>query len=49
MSRRKLAGAAMALALIMAAPMTNASAQSKGKVLVVMSSAHELDLRDGKK
>jgi putative intracellular protease/amidase len=26
-----------------------ASAQSKGKVLVVMSSAHELDLRDGKK
>jgi putative intracellular protease/amidase len=29
--------------------MTNASAQSKGKVLVVMSSAHELDLRDGKK
>jgi len=28
--------------------MTNVSAQSKGKVLVVMSSAHELDLRDGK-
>jgi len=32
----------------MVSPIT-ASAQSKGKVLVVMSSAHELDLRDGKK
>jgi putative intracellular protease/amidase len=29
--------------------MTNASAQTKGRVLVVMSSAHQLDLRDGKK
>jgi len=32
----------------MVATITNVSAQSKGKVLVVMSSAHELDLRDGK-
>ena len=46
MSLRKLGGAALALALIMVAPMTT-SAQSKGKVLVVMSRAHELDLRDG--
>jgi putative intracellular protease/amidase len=49
MSLRKLGGAALAFALAMVTPMTNASAQSKGKVLVVMSSAHELDLRDGKK
>ncbi|MGM5058378.1 type 1 glutamine amidotransferase domain-containing protein [Rhizobium sp. 814_E9_N1_1] len=38
-------GLAMGLALV--AP-TGASAQSKGKVLVVMSSAHQLELRDGK-
>jgi len=43
---RKLGGA-LALALTMVAPMT-ASAQSKGKVLVVMSSANALDLKDGK-
>jgi putative intracellular protease/amidase len=40
-------GSALALALAMVTPMT-ASAQSKGKVLVVMSSAHTLDLKDGK-
>jgi putative intracellular protease/amidase len=40
-------GGALALALAMVTPMT-ASAQSKGKVLVVMSSAHALDLKDGK-
>ncbi|WEA60413.1 type 1 glutamine amidotransferase domain-containing protein [Rhizobium sp. BJ04] len=38
-------GLAMGLAIV--AP-TAASAQSKGKVLVVMSSAHQLELRDGK-
>ena len=43
---RKLGGA-LALALTMVTPMT-ASAQSKGKVLVVMSSANALDLKDGK-
>jgi putative intracellular protease/amidase len=48
MSPRKFGGAVVAIALAMVAPMTNASAQSKGKVLVVMSSAHRLDLRDGK-
>src|ERR1700749_546761 len=40
-------GGALALALTMVTPMT-ASAQSKGKVLVVMSSANALDLKDGK-
>jgi putative intracellular protease/amidase len=45
----KLGGVAPAFASSMVATMTNVSAQSKGKVLVVMSSAHELDLRDGKK
>jgi putative intracellular protease/amidase len=40
-------GGALALALAMVTPMT-ASAQSKGKVLVVMSSANALDLKDGK-
>ena len=43
---RKLGGA-LARALGMVNPMT-ASAQSKGKVLVVMSSANALDLQDGK-
>ena len=44
----KLGAAALALAATFALP-TGASAQSRGKVLVVMSSAHELDLKDGKK
>jgi putative intracellular protease/amidase len=35
----------MAIALVTVVPVTNAFAPSKGKVLVVMSSAHELDLR----
>ncbi len=48
MSIRKLGAASLAFALAMAAPMTSALAQSNGKVLVVMSSAHELDLKDGK-
>src|ERR1700722_8439572 len=43
---RKLGGA-LALALTMVTPMI-ASAQPKGKVLVVMSSANALDLKDGK-
>lgn len=47
MSILKFGGAVMALALA-AAPAGGASAQTKGKVLVVMSSAHELALRDGK-
>jgi len=49
MSIHNLGGALLALAIIMVTPMSNAFAQSKGKVLVVMSSAHELDLKDGKK
>jgi putative intracellular protease/amidase len=49
MSLRKIGGAALALALAVVAPMTGAHAASKGKVLVVLSSAHELDLKDGKK
>ncbi len=44
MSLRKFGGAPLALVLALAAPMTNALAQSKGKVLVVMASAQELDL-----
>src|SRR6202012_4037407 len=40
-------GGPLPLPLAMVTPMT-ASAQSKGKVLVVMSSAHELSLKDGK-
>src|ERR1700753_1204353 len=40
-------GGALALALAMVTPMT-ASAQTKGKVLVVMSSANALNLKDGK-
>lgn len=47
MTLRKLGGA-LALALSVALPMTHASAESKGKVLVVMSSANSLDLKDGK-
>ena len=49
MSISKFAGAAMAIGLAMLAPVSHASAQAKGKVRVVMSSAHELDLKDGKK
>jgi putative intracellular protease/amidase len=45
---RNLGGALLALALSMVIPMSNANAQSKGKVLVVMSSAHALALKDGK-
>lgn len=48
MSIIKLGGAMMALALAAGLP-SNALAQTNKKVLVVMSSAHELDLRDGKK
>lgn len=48
MNKIKLATILLAIATTFALPMS-ASAQSKGKVLVVMSSAHELDLRDGKK
>ncbi|CAM2159134.1 D-lactate dehydratase (plasmid) [Pararobbsia alpina] len=44
----KLGAAVIALATTFALPGA-ASAQSRGKVLVVMSSAHELDLKDGKK
>lgn len=47
MSILKLGGAAIALAMA-AAPFSGASAQTKGKVLVVMSSANQLALRDGK-
>lgn len=43
----KIGSALVALALAASAP-TNASAQSKGKVLVVMSSANSLELRDGR-
>ncbi|MRW87864.1 type 1 glutamine amidotransferase domain-containing protein [Pseudoduganella sp. FT26W] len=43
----KISAAAFAMATAFAMPLS-ASAQSKGKVLVVMSSAHELALRDGK-
>lgn len=49
MSIRNLGGALLAAAIAMVTPMSDAFAQSKGKVLVVMSSAHELDLKDGKK
>lgn len=48
MSIIKLGAAALALATAFALP-HSASAASRGKVLVVMSSANELDLRDGKK
>jgi putative intracellular protease/amidase len=43
----KFGAAALAMATAFALPV-GASAKSRGKVLVVMSSAHELDLRDGK-
>jgi putative intracellular protease/amidase len=49
MSIRNLGGALLAAAIAMVTPMSDAFAQSKGKVLVVMSSAHELDIKDGKK
>ncbi|MCB8878845.1 type 1 glutamine amidotransferase domain-containing protein [Acidisoma cellulosilytica] len=45
---RTMGGVALALVLPMLAPMASAFAESKGKVLVVMSSAHQLDLKDGK-
>lgn len=48
MNLLKMGAAILALATTFALP-TGASAQSRGKVLVVMSSAHELDLKDGKK
>lgn len=48
MSIRNFGGALFAAAITMVTPMSDAFAQSKGKVLVVMSSAHELDLKDGK-
>lgn len=41
--------ATAALAATFAMPLAASAAPSKGKVLVVMSSAHELDLRDGRK
>ncbi|MGU7855175.1 hypothetical protein ACV22X_20795 [Burkholderia orbicola] len=44
----KIGAAALATATAFALPV-GASAQSRGKVLVVMSSAHALDLRDGRK
>lgn len=47
MSKFKLSSLILALGIAAAAP-TVASAQSHGKVLVVLSSAHTLDLRDGK-
>ncbi|MDR5758991.1 type 1 glutamine amidotransferase domain-containing protein [Caballeronia sp. LZ035] len=43
----KFGAAALAIGTAFALP-ASASAQSRGKVLVVMSSAHQLDLRDGK-
>ena len=43
----KFGAAALAMATAFALP-ASASAQSRGKVLVVMSSARELELRDGK-
>jgi putative intracellular protease/amidase len=48
MNIMKFSAAVLAMATAIVVPPT-ASAQSRGKVLVVMSSAHELDLRDGKK
>ncbi|WP_372399936.1 type 1 glutamine amidotransferase domain-containing protein [Azospirillum sp. HJ39] len=48
MSIRNIGGAILAVVIAIAAPMSDAFAQSKGKVLVVMSSAHELDLKGGK-
>src|SRR6201996_3272133 len=47
MSKFKISSLVLALGIAAAAP-TMASAQSHGKVLVVLSSAHTLDLRDGK-
>lgn len=45
----KTAAATLAMAATFTLSPTASAAQSRGKVLVVMSSAHELDLRDGKK
>lgn len=47
MNLKKMSGLILALGIATAVP-TVASAQSHGKVLVVLSSAHVLDLRDGK-
>jgi putative intracellular protease/amidase len=44
----KFAGAAMALAMAIGSSSGVSAAPSKGKVLVVMSSGHELALKDGK-
>jgi putative intracellular protease/amidase len=48
MSLSTFGGAVAAIALTLAMPMASAVAQSKGKVLVVMSSADKLALKDGK-
>jgi putative intracellular protease/amidase len=48
MKRLKLGGAAMALAMAIGLSSGASAAPSKGKVLVVMSSGHELALKDGK-
>lgn len=45
----KFGGALLAIATTFAVPPSAAAAQSRGKVLVVMSSANQLDLKDGKK
>ncbi|RFU49137.1 type 1 glutamine amidotransferase domain-containing protein [Paraburkholderia sp. DHOC27] len=44
----KIAATALALAATFAVPLSASAAPSRGKVLVVMSSAHQLDLKDGK-
>ncbi|WP_186035132.1 type 1 glutamine amidotransferase domain-containing protein [Burkholderia gladioli] len=49
MSIFKIGAAVLAMAATFAVVPSASAAQSRGKVLVVMSSAHELDLRDGKK
>ena len=45
----KIGSLVLALGTTFAMPPSASAAPSRGKVLVVMSSAHELDLRDGKK
>lgn len=49
MSILKISAAVLAMAATFALPLSASAAPSRGKVLVIMSSAHELDLRDGKK
>lgn len=48
MSILKIGAAVLAMATTAVIPFTAAAAPSRGKVLVVMSSANQLDLRDGK-